>query len=459
MKKIFALLLALSLLLCAFAACSSASDSTESGGAGSSGSSESTGSDATENPVTITWMTVNYNATEAALIQENFIDPFEEEFPQYTIDMQMTPDVENVIKVQLSAGEGADIFHLTAPAHAAEYARSGRLLSLERYDEEYGWEDLMFQWAHDASVVNGELYSVPMSYEAVVLYYRTDIFEENGWEFPETYEELIDVCQKAQDAGLIPIAYGVNGFETSNDWYLSQVFNNYCGRQAVKDVLEGTAKFTDDIFVDAITRYNELWQLGYIGNKQTHVVSNEEANSLFYSGKSAMLMTGTWLLAELNEMLPGLYSFGAHPGLRENQNSVVPLACSRSLGVNAVTEERGTTEGSVEFLNCMFNNKEGIAKVAAGGGMPLPTEIDKSYFGEDMNEMAMKSLDLLESASANPETSGYAMWCFWPIDTQTYMTQNITNVFLGELTPEEYCAESQKYMDQDLEAGNVPPIP
>ena len=58
----------------------------------------------------------------------------------------------------------------------------------------------MFPWAHDACIVNGELYSVPMSYEAVVLYYRTDIFEENGWEFPETYEELIDICQKAQEA-------------------------------------------------------------------------------------------------------------------------------------------------------------------------------------------------------------------------------------------------------------------
>ena len=459
MKKIFALLLALSLLLCAFAACSSTSDPTGSDGAGPSGSSESTGSDANGDPVTITWIPDEYSDTEAALIQENFIDAFEEEFPQYTIDMQVTPDVENVLKVQLSAGEGPDICHLTAPSHAAEYARSGRLLSLESYDEEYGWEDLMFPWAHDACIVNGELYSVPMSYEAVVLYYRTDIFEENGWEFPETYEELIDICQKAQEAGLIPIAYGVNGFETANDWYLSQVFNNYCGRQAVKDVLEGNAKFTDDTFVDAISRYNELWQLGYIGDKQTHVISYEESCSLFYSGKAAMLMTGTWLLTELNEMIPGLYDFGPHPGLKEGQDSVIPLACGGALGINAVTEERGTTEGSVEFLNYMFNNDEGMAKIVEGGGQPLPTEIDKKYFGEDMNEMAMKSLDLLESSSANPETSGYAMWTFWPIDTHTYMTQNITNVFLGELTPEEYCAESQEYMDQDLEAGNVPPIP
>ncbi len=44
---------------------------------------------------------------------------------------------------------------------------------------------------------------------------------------------------------------------------------------------------------------------------------------LFYSGKAAMLMTGTWLLTELNEMIPGLYDFGPHPGLKEGQDSVI----------------------------------------------------------------------------------------------------------------------------------------
>ena len=211
--------------------------------------------------------------------------------------------------------------------------------------------------------------------------------------------------------------------------------------------------------MDAITRYNELWQLGYIGNKQTHVISYEESCSLFYSGKAAMLMTGTWLLTELNETIPGLYDFGAHPGLKEGQQSVIPLACGGALGINAATKERGTTEGSVAFLNHMFHNAEGLAKIVEGGGQPLPTKVDKNLFDSSINDMAVKSLDLLEKASDNPETSGYCMWTFWPIDTHTYMTQNITKVFLGELTPEEYCSESQKYLEADLKAGNVPPIP
>ena len=457
MKKASVFLLILILILSLLPACNHQAES--NAGSTKSATENEQNNSASANPTTITWIPDEYSDTEANLIQENFIAPFEAEFPQYKIDMQVTPDVENVLKVQLSAGEGPDICHLTAPSHAAEYARSGRLLSLKEYDEKYDWKNIMFPWAHDACVVNGELYSVPMSYEAVVLYYRTDIFEENGWKFPESYEELIALCQAAQEVGLIPISYGVNGFETANDWYLSQVFNNYCGRQAVKDVLEGNAKFTDSLYVDAITRYNELWQLGYIGNKQTHVISYQESCSLFYSGKAAMLMTGTWLLTELNETIPGLYDFGAHPGLKEGQQSVIPLACGGALGINAATKERGTTEGSVAFLNHMFHNAEGLAKIVEGGGQPLPTEVDKNLFDSSINDMAVKSLDLLEKASDNPETSGYCMWTFWPIDTHTYMTQNITKVFLGELTPEEYCSESQKYLEADLKAGNVPPIP
>ncbi len=55
---------------------------------------------------------------------------------------------------------------------------------------------------------------------------------------------------------------------------------------------------------------------------------------------------------------------------------------------------------------------------------PCKQKLTRNIFGEDMNEMAMEiTRPLRESSSANPETSGYAMWTFWPIDTHTYMTK------------------------------------
>jgi hypothetical protein len=32
-------------------------------------------------------------------------------------------------------------------------------------------------------------------------------------------------------------------------------------------------------------------------------------------------------------------------------------------------------------------------------------------------------------------------------------------VWNGDITPEEYCAEQQRIFEQDVAAGNVPPIP
>lgn len=199
--------------------------------------------------------------------QKWWVDPFEAEYPNIKINLENVSDIEQVTKTQMAAGGGPDMMEIIGPSMAAEY--SERLYDLAPYVEQYGWKDLMFDWALGSCEKNGTYYCVPTTSEGIVLWYNEEIFEELGLEVPTNAEEWENVCQTCIDNGYMALSYGTSGFTTGNDWFLSVLFANYCGNAYVKDILEGRAKFTDELAVNAVKYYNDIWQKGYITDRQS----------------------------------------------------------------------------------------------------------------------------------------------------------------------------------------------
>ena len=63
-----------------------------------------------------------------------------------------------------------------------------------------------FRQASTAS--DGDQYFVPFYYYPWGVFYRKSVFEDNGWEIPETIDELEALAADMQGAGLVPIAFG-----------------------------------------------------------------------------------------------------------------------------------------------------------------------------------------------------------------------------------------------------------
>lgn len=51
-------------------------------------------------------------------------------------------------------------------------------------------------------------YGVPYVANAAGILYNRDMFEEHGWEIPETWDELIDLCEQIQSEGIQPLYFG-----------------------------------------------------------------------------------------------------------------------------------------------------------------------------------------------------------------------------------------------------------
>ncbi|MEG0125557.1 MAG: extracellular solute-binding protein, partial [Clostridia bacterium] len=212
---------------------------------------------AEEKAIEINWMVENISEGERAALNEYMIAPFHKEFPNIHINMLPTPDSVNVLKTQMAAGEGPVLFNLDGPTDVAELQKSGRVRDLTEYYTQYGWNDIIADWAKQTCKFDEKYYAIPKDVEAMWLWYNPTEFKENGWTVPTNYAELNATCASIAQAGLIPMAFGNGDITYSIDHWLSAVYNLYSGVTDLKAALRGEKKWTDDTLKGAITTLKE----------------------------------------------------------------------------------------------------------------------------------------------------------------------------------------------------------
>ena len=275
--KRLALLLVLSLLVSMFAGCAPAA----SGGGDASAQDDGT--------VTLTWAvfeTDNYTAE----MWQKIIDAFEADNPGIKIEkVLMTGDSRpQFLKTMLAAGNMPDI--------------NVDPVDLATTDGIYAEvpEELLAKY-EDAAIAtyNGKHTLVP-AYKALrnQCYYHKDKFAEAGiTEEPKTWEEFLDVCDKLDKAGIVPLmsAGASDIWATSFGWWTgvtnSEIMAKYPDFNA--QILKGELSWTDPIIEDSLTCWQELVNAGYY-HKGSMSFSYTQAQSEFLDGATAMFMDGAW---------------------------------------------------------------------------------------------------------------------------------------------------------------------
>ena len=63
------------------------------------------------------------------------------------------------------------------------------------------------------------------------------------------------------------------------------------------------------------------------------------------------------------------------------------------------------------------------------------------------------------AAASDAGNYGYTTWTFWPPKSDVYIYEEIEKVWAGDMTPEEYLLGLDELFAQELQAGEIPPIP
>lgn len=107
-------------------------------------------------------------------------------------------DAQEQVRLALSSGGDSpyDIVHF-ANAQVGEWGGPGWLMPLndlvDKYWDEYNLGDIP-EKAWEGATIDGNIYGVPIVGNTLHLIYRQDVFDELGLEVPDTYDEVIEMC-------------------------------------------------------------------------------------------------------------------------------------------------------------------------------------------------------------------------------------------------------------------------
>ena len=417
------------------------------------------GAAAQETPVTM-WLDITGGSETADCIVANAIDPFNEQSETVNVEATLQANNWQAAQTALAGGAGPDVVGTPGPSFAVQLANAGQLVPLDEFATQYGWGERFVPWALDLGKVDGQLFSVPSEIETLVLYYNRTLFEENGWQPPETMDDLMTLAAQIDEAGIIPFAHANAEWRPTNEWFVGEFLNHIGGPQKVYEALTGATPWTDPAFVDAINRLTEMQQNGWFmgGLDRYYTATSDERLAAFGAGEAAMNIEGSWFLQDV-----ALY-FGEEAG-NENDWAWVPVPSLDgediyTLGIGqtySINRNSENPEAVAEFFDFYFSPATQAALVAECGLPPAPIELNQ----EDLAELDPRHAELLQAlndASAAGQY-GYTTWTFWPPAAEQYLIEEVEKVWAGDLTAQEYLQGHQEQFEEERADGLVPPVP
>lgn len=437
MKRIKVLLLVLLSVSFILSACSS-----KSGADGEKSSSK-------DGKVELVYMTHSPDTEEQKrVIEEDIIGAFENKNPNIKIKWVQSQDPVTLIRQQMAAGSGPDVVLVDGPTTLVQFAKSDYLLPLNEYATEYGWKDRYFDWAYDTGFTNEKLYGLPGQYESLVVWYNKDMFKEKGWKEPKNFDEFIALNKEIKEAGKMPFAFGTTDFRPSNEWWLSMVYNSYLGPEEFKKVLKNEVPWSSDLVKEATETWKDIWQKGYINDKQSHAISLDDAWYLFRNEEAVMKMEGTWASSTITTDPPPFeVDFFTMPSWRDGVDANYPMALGENAGINSKTKN---PKEAAKFLDWLFSDEVGTLMAKQGYFYPNKN-IDVNSIN-DLDPIVLKTHEALDNGFQEGNT-GYASWTYWGPNVEQYLWENIDSVFLDQLSVDEYLKNADEKARKDEEEG------
>jgi raffinose/stachyose/melibiose transport system substrate-binding protein len=364
---------------------------------------------------------------------ETLLTNFEAENPHVTIsaEFQDFDNMKTIVKIALASGTGPDlVVYGPGAGFMGPLVEAELLLPLDQYSQQYGWQDHIYQWTFESTSFDGSLYAIGNELEFIGIYYNKAIFAELGVSEPETYEELLQIGEKALSADYIPIS-----FVNKPGWPAFHVFsafaNNLAGKEGIEAAIFGDASWAGPEFIRAIEMpFVELNQANFFV-PSPNALDYDEGNNIFYAGQAAMHLTGTWLVSRILDNADFEVGFFALPSI---DGSVVlpPGGMGSAVMISAATSHPDEAAALLDFL---FAEESARTWIEEGNVIP-PIDVDPSGF-----ELPGLFQFVIDTVRANSTSGGlglgYNIDVLTPPEFNTAMRDGFQAVLEGTRSPQE----------------------
>ena len=165
------------------------------------------------------------------------LEPFEQE-TGITVEYEATRDLSGILQTRVSGGNPPDVAGLPGTSDIRALAEQGALIDLSTVlDMDYINENYAEDWVN-LGTVEGEYVGL-MVFTALKgnIWYNPTVFEENGWEVPETFDDLDALVDEMADTGTAPWGIGLESAEASG-WPATDWIEDFVLRQSGPDVYD-----------------------------------------------------------------------------------------------------------------------------------------------------------------------------------------------------------------------------
>ena len=391
---------------------------------------------------------------------EVVVAPFNAQSDATVIETVLQAGQWDVTRTAISGGGGPDVVLTPGPSFVFELAKAGLVLPMDNYVDLLGWDESFVGWALSLGLVDGQLYSLPTELETMILYYNKTLFEEHGWALPNTMDELMDLAAQIESEGIVPFSQGNTEWRPANEWFVSVFLNNIAGPDNVYAALTGELAWTDESFVESIEALDMIQQNGWFsgGLDIYYTTTFDDLHAAYGNGTAAMNMEGSWHMSGIDDF------FGE---LAENENEwdwmpipsktgddIYSLGIGSTFSINAWSEN---PDNAAEFLTYLFLPETQAAITVNCGQAPAPVRISADML-EGIDARQARLFESIAQAS-DAGNYGYLTWTFWPPKSDVYIYEEIELLWDGQITAEDYLAGLNDVFAEELEAGDIPPIP
>lgn len=396
------------------------------------GCSSSSGSAADGEDVTISYAMWDESQKPA---MEQIVAAFEEEHPNVTVDLQVTPNKEYWTKLQtaVSGGAGPDVFWMNGPRFQL-YASNGVIAPLD--DVEIDTADYP-EGLVDLYTFDGKLYGAPKDFDTIGVWYNKELFDAAGVDYPAagwTWDDLKETAAKLTDKskgqwGIAASQYGQENYYDS----IAQAGGEVISADGTKSGY-GTPEALAGI---------ELWtDIIEAGDSPTAQQMTDTApQDFFLSGKVALYFDGSWaprIYADNPDVADKVDVAPLPAGPVGNQSVIHGLA-------NVVNAKGANVEIAKEFA--AFASGEQAADIMAETGTVIPAFNGKQQaWVESLPQFDLQVyIDAVETAVPYPVSKNTAAWA-------SIESEILTQVWTGEVTPEAGLKDLAAQMQAALDA-------
>lgn len=335
------------------------------------------------------------------LVEQLIIDEYIKENPGVKIEVEALDEEAYKTKFKAYAMDGMpDVVSIWGqPSFLGEVLEAGVLAELNEADyANYGF----VPGSLDGFKKDGKLYGLPRNTDIMAFYYNQKIFEDNGWEVPKTYEDLLALAGKVKTAGLVPVAMdGGDGWPLAI--YLTDLLVRINGSiGSMEDNAIAKGDFSDPVFTQATQLLADSAKAGLFQNGFDSQDYGTAMN-LFTNGQAAMFYMGSWESSmALNQDIPeevrtNIRAF-TMPPVAGGKGTQTDIAAWNGGGY-AVSADSEVKDEAIKFLNFMYQPDK-LSKYGWENGVGMSAQDQSAYMTGSETELQVQFTDILKNATS-----------------------------------------------------------